>query len=77
MKMNMGINWGTRLCKVDDKLGYFHFWEQWSNVIGESPLIGQVWGIVEFPDGVKRINPTSIEFIDEEHQMLYTLGKEE
>lgn len=70
---------GTRLCKVGDKLGYFHCWEQWSNVIGESPLIGghsagqisQVYGIVEFSDGVKRVEPTRIEFVDEEHRQLY------
>ena len=82
MKMNMRINWETRLCKVDGKLGYFHCFEQWANVIGESPLIGghsagqisQVYGIVEFEDGVKRVNPTRIKFVDHEHQMLYTLA---
>lgn len=24
----------TRLCEVKGELGYFHLWEQWSNVVG-------------------------------------------
>lgn len=66
-------------CKDEKKLGYFHQWEQWSNVIGESPLIGghsagqisQVYGIVEFSDGsVKRVEPTSIKFVDGDNKDL-------
>ena len=58
--LNCEIRWETRLCEVDGELGYFHCWEHWSNVIDASPLrgghpggqIGQVYGIVEFTDGV-------------------------
>ena len=54
------VEFPTRLCEVNGELGYFHLWEQWSNVVGASLLrgrhpagqIGQVYGIVEFKDGV-------------------------
>ena len=60
--LNCEIRWETRLCEVDGELGYFHCWEHWSNVIDASPLRGghpggqirQVYGIVEFKDGVPR-----------------------
>lgn len=63
--LNCKIGWKTRLCQVGDELGQFHIWEQWSNVVDASPLrgghpggqIGQVYGIVEFKDGVRRIDP--------------------
>ena len=67
------IEWATRICEVNGEIGYFHTWEQWSNVIDASPLAGghpggqvsQVYGIVEFPDGVRRVSPTFIKFRDE------------
>lgn len=73
----------TRLCEVKGELGYFHLWEQWSNVVGASLLrgrhhaaqIGQVYGIVEFKDGVRRVDPVSIKFCDEENANLCTLVK--
>lgn len=54
------VEFQTRLCEVKGELGYFHLWEQWSNVVDASLLrgghpagqIGQVYGIVEFKDGV-------------------------
>ena len=66
--LNCEIKWETRLCEVNGELGYFHCWEHWSNVIDASPLrgghpggqIGQVYGIVEFMDGVRRIDPAKI-----------------
>lgn len=72
------INFPTRLCEVSGELGYFHLWEQWTNVINASPLrggypagqIGQVYGIVEFKDGVRRVDPTKIKFCDEENASL-------
>lgn len=72
------IEWEKRLCSVDDKTGYFHCWEHWADVVNPSPMIGgtpggqisQVFGIVEFVDGVKRIDPSKIHFIDEENQSL-------
>ena len=67
------IEWETRLCEVDGIIGYFHTWEQWSKPLPASPLAGgppagvisMVFGIVEFPEGVKRVDPTSIKFVDE------------
>lgn len=54
-----------------------------SNVIDASPLrgghpagqIGQVYGIVEFKDGVRRVDPVSIKFCDEENAHLCALVK--
>ena len=71
------VEFPTRLCEVKGELGYFHLWEQWSNVVGASLLrgghqIGQVYGIVEFKDGVRRV---SIKFCDEENAALCALVK--
>ena len=73
-----------RLCKVDDKIGYFHCWEHFSKpvpaglTIGSPPagVISYVVGIVEFADGVERVDPTEIKFCDEEHATIkyYTLS---
>jgi hypothetical protein len=76
--LNCEIRWETRLCEVDGELGYFHCWEHWSNVIDASPLrgghpggqIGQIYGIVEFKDGVRRIDPAKIKFCDDENAIL-------
>ena len=54
----MQIEWKTRLCTVNDKLGYFHAWEHYSKPLEASPLIGgapagvfsKIFGIVEFSD---------------------------
>ena len=62
---------------------YFHCWENWSNVIDASPLrgghpggqIGQVYGIVEFKDGVRRIDPAKIKFCDDENAILAEMEK--
>lgn len=37
--------------------------------------IGQVYGIVEFKDGVRRVDPVSIKFCDEENANLCALVK--
>ena len=66
--IKMNVEFPTRLCEVNGKLGYFHRWEQWSKVVDASPLRGghpggqngQVFGIVEFEDGVRRVGPSSI-----------------
>lgn len=81
--LNCEIRWETRLCEVDGELGYFHCWEHWSNVIDASPLrgghpggqIGQVYGIVEFKDGVRRIDPAKIKFCDDENAILAEMEK--
>lgn len=77
------VEFQTRLCEVKGELGYFHLWEQWSNVVDASLLrgghpagqIGQVYGIVEFKDGVRRVDPVSIKFCDEENAALCALVK--
>ena len=81
--LNCEIKWETRLCEVNGELGYFHCWEHWSNVIDTSPLrgghpggqIGQVHGIIEFTDGVRRVDPSKIKFCDEENALLAEMAK--
>lgn len=83
-RFNMGLEVKpeTRLCKVGNKYGYFHTWEQYSVPIPESPLIGgapagvvaQVFGIVEFADGVRRVEPYEIIFCDEQSDTLAQLN---
>lgn len=71
----------TRLCMIDDKVGYFHCWEQYADVIAPGLTVGshlggqysRVYGIVEFTDGVERVDPSKIKFIDEDHASLYSL----
>lgn len=73
----------TRLCQVDGELGYFHTWEHWSNVVDASPLrgghpggqVGQAHGIVEFKDGVRRVDPSKIKFCDEINANLCEMEK--
>lgn len=82
--LDFNIRYETRLCKVKGELGLFHCWEHWTNVIGASALrgghtggqVGQVYGIVEFKDGVRRVEPTSVHFCDETNVfiMLYQYG---
>lgn len=70
-----------RLCQVKDELGYFHCWEHFSQpvpaglTIGSPPagVISYVSGIVEFADGVERVDPTDIRFCDEENHMLHVM----
>ena len=74
-----------RLCKVAEEIGYFHCWEQYADVIAPGITIGSapggqisnVFGIVEFSDRVTRIEPWEIKFIDESHNMLVILNKNE
>lgn len=66
------MGWSTRQCEVRGRIGYFHYWEQFSIPVGESIVIGgppagviaQVFGIVEFEDGVERVEPNLIKFLD-------------
>ena len=70
-----------RLCQVGDELGYFHTWEQVSSVLDPSPLRGghpggtvaQMYAIVEFADGVKRVQPYEVKFVDEQNDILKML----
>ena len=79
---NIEITYKTRKCQVNDRVGYFHLWEQHADVITPGLTIGshpggqyaRVFGIVEFPDGVKRVDPSKIKFIDEESEVLKVLN---
>lgn len=81
--INIKFSPSPRLCEVDGELGYFHLWEQWASAIDASPLhdgypaglIGQVYGVVEFKDGIRRVDPTKIKFCDEESANLHALVK--
>ncbi len=81
------IEYVTRLCKVNSgkaaKFGYFHCWEHYADVIAPGLTIGshpggqygRVFGIVEFEDGVKRVDPPNIKFIDEPSVYLVKLNE--
>lgn len=83
--LNATINWDTRLCTVEGETGYFHVWEHYSKPIDASPLMGgapagifsKIFGIVEFADGVKRIDPVNIKFCDDENIALSNFNKKE
>ena len=83
--LNLTVEHPTRLCVVRDEVGYFHMWEHYSKPIPASPLVGgepagtfsKVFGIVEFKDGVKRVDPTEIIFRDETTDILYQIEKDE
>lgn len=80
---NITISHETRLCTVDGELGYFHTWEHFSQPVEASPLMGgapagvisHVYGIVEFSDGVKRVDPYRIKFCDEQNAILNEMAK--
>ena len=82
---NIKICWETRLCMVNGENGYFHTWEQYSRPIGASPMVGGapagvfncLYGIVEFEDGVQRVDPTCIKFCDEISDTLHLMNKDE
>ncbi len=85
MAWEMAIKQERRLCTVKGETGYFHTWEQYSKPIEPSPMVGghpggvvsYILGIVEFEDGIRRVDPTEIKFCDEEHDMLSVLNKRE
>lgn len=72
-----------RLCKVGEKIGYFHCWEQYGDIIFPGIMIGshpggqysRTFGIVEFDDRIERIDPTTIQFVDETHNFLRAYSK--
>lgn len=81
------IEYATRLCKVNrgeaTEFGYFHCWEHYADVIAPGLTIGshpggqygRVYGIVEFEDGVERVDPPNIKFIDEPNVYLVKLNE--
>lgn len=80
--LNMQIDWNTRLCQVGEKFGYFHVWEHHSKPLGASSMTGapagvfsKIYGIVEFADDVRRVDPADIVFCDEKNEMLSEMEK--
>lgn len=57
-------------------------WEQYSEIIPPSLLKGGhsggvvsgIFGIVEFPEGIERVDPSKIKFIDQEHADLVVMN---
>ncbi len=72
-----------RLCHVLGKVGYFHCWEHYSNVVPESLLRGGYPGgtisfvraLVEFPEGMGYADPKDLKFCDETHADLCAMDK--
>ena len=64
---------------VKKELGYFHCGEQYCDVIAPGLTIGshpggqysRVFGIVEFEDRIERVDPSDIQFVDEDHTFLH------
>lgn len=81
--INAQIEWKTRLCEVRGRVGYFHVWEHFSKPLEASPFVGgppagvfsKVFGIVEFSDCVKRVDPTDICFCDDDNSILNEMDK--
>lgn len=81
--LNIPIEWKTRGCTVKGEFGCFHTWEHYSKPLAADLCIGgapagvfsKVFGIVEFADGVRRIDPTDICFCDKENAYLAELKK--
>lgn len=65
--------------KLDEIFG----WEHYSKPLEASPLMGgapagvfsKMFGIVEFSDGVRRVDPSEIVFCDEENEILSEMEK--
>ena len=71
MSWEVEIKQERRLCIVRGDHGYFHTWEHYTNSCGQSG----VYGLVEFDDGVRRVEPMCIKFCDEENKMLSVFNK--
>ena len=77
-KFEIPITHRTRDCEVGGRPGYFHMWEYFSKPVPASltidgppaGVIAQVYGIVEFSDGVERVDPCSIKFTDADNHYL-------
>lgn len=66
----------NRLCMVGDEYGCFHVWEL-SITSAPTPdgVVSRTYGIVEFPDGIKRVEATDIHFCDNDNEALRRLNK--
>ena len=62
-----------RLCKVEEELGYFHCWQQYSDVNAPGLAVGshpggqysRIFGIIEFDDWIDIVDPSKVQFVDE------------
>ena len=82
MNAEIEIKHETRLCKVAGEYGIFHLWEEQYTrpILDGSSFIStgigtQVFGIVEFADGVRRVQPEEIVFCDEQSRYLAQLNE--
>lgn len=81
--LTMEIKQERRLCTVNGEYGYFHTWEQYSKPLEANLLMvgapagvfSKIYGIVEFEDRIRRVDPTKIKFCDEENEMLSVLNE--
>lgn len=65
-----------RLCFINNEIGYFHCWEQFSQLRTSSFGNGEfkrIYGIVEFKNRVERVEIDDIKFVDEENAFLIGL----
>lgn len=83
--LNMTVEYPTRLCVVRGKVGYFHMWEHYSKPLSEGlmtsgqavGIFSKVYGIVEFKNGVRRVDPIDIKFRDESYDELCHIDADE
>lgn len=83
-------HYGLRLCKIGDKYGWFHTWEHYifnQTIVGKAyskedtcsslwPYYNsKVYAIVEFPDGVRRVDPNDICFCDTTNKILKEINE--
>ena len=61
-----------RSCTVNGEPGYFHCWEHFRQPTG---VVSKVYGIVEFADGVRHVEPSTIKFCDETNACLQAMKK--
>ena len=77
------VHYEHRMCTVDGRPGYFHCWEQYYDVLSPGLTVGshpggqfaRVFGIVEFNDGVERVDIHKIKFADDDNAFLSVLEK--
>lgn len=85
MSIENKITRPLRFCRVGNRAGIFHMWEQYSKLCEASPLVGgppagcvsMVFGIVEFSTGVERVKPCRIKFEDEINEYLCSYQKKD
>lgn len=63
--LKMKIVWETRPCIVDGIYGNFQIWEM-SDIVR---------AVVEFPDGVRRVDAEKVQFCDEAHAYICTVNQ--